>query len=285
VAPDHIGECIYCGQAESLSDEHVVPLGLNGNFVLRAASCETCRQITSRFETALLRGGFRSAREALQYRTRSRNRPRTLPVFGLPDVKGGRKELDLADYPVTLIMPRPAGPVLDQFSQSLAQEMLPWAYTRADFELLSTKHDIREFASNSLDTHAFYRTLAKIAHGSAVKFIGLGNFVPFLQKPILDGTFTDFKHFIGTLAIETGKFEEPGFEVEVGWASVEDREYVECRIRLFPELNTPWYRVIAGANIDSLTAIARGQSTLASQSPNDCAPWRLHVKGTKKDER
>jgi len=35
-----IGKCIYCGSTEALSDEHIIPLGLNGAWILEQASCK-----------------------------------------------------------------------------------------------------------------------------------------------------------------------------------------------------------------------------------------------------
>lgn len=49
-----IGACIYCPRTDSLSDEHIVPAGLDGNAVRRDASCPDCARITSAFESRVL---------------------------------------------------------------------------------------------------------------------------------------------------------------------------------------------------------------------------------------
>lgn len=66
-----VGQCIYCGTSQGkLSDEHLVPYGLNGPWVLRQASCAVCANSTSRFEMDVLRGLFPSARAAFGMKTR-----------------------------------------------------------------------------------------------------------------------------------------------------------------------------------------------------------------------
>ncbi len=54
----YIGFCIYCGSKKSLSDEHIIPFALSGEFTLTSASCEKCRKRTNLFETPVLRGLF-----------------------------------------------------------------------------------------------------------------------------------------------------------------------------------------------------------------------------------
>ena len=48
-----IGRCIYCPSTDMhpLTDEHIVPKGLNGHEFLGSATCEVCRITIGRFET------------------------------------------------------------------------------------------------------------------------------------------------------------------------------------------------------------------------------------------
>lgn len=53
------GKCIYCRKSDIvLSEEHIIPYGLNGNQVLLNASCEDCSKITSAFEGDVLGRAF-----------------------------------------------------------------------------------------------------------------------------------------------------------------------------------------------------------------------------------
>jgi hypothetical protein len=47
--------CIYSGGAENLTDEHIIPSGLGGRWILPKGSCRPCAVITGRFEGAVLR--------------------------------------------------------------------------------------------------------------------------------------------------------------------------------------------------------------------------------------
>lgn len=37
-----VNVCIYCGGTGALSDEHIIPFGLGGRWVLPKASCAEC---------------------------------------------------------------------------------------------------------------------------------------------------------------------------------------------------------------------------------------------------
>src|SRR6266498_321432 len=74
--------CIYCGAQSGLQDEHIIPFGLGGSFVLRKGSCSKCAVRTSQFERAVLRDAFLPARSALNIRTRKpHKRPAAQPVI------------------------------------------------------------------------------------------------------------------------------------------------------------------------------------------------------------
>ena len=65
----YIGECIYCGSTENLTDEHIVPHGLSGKWQLLEGSCQDCAKITSRFEESVLRKQLILPRTALSLPT------------------------------------------------------------------------------------------------------------------------------------------------------------------------------------------------------------------------
>src|SRR5437762_7005133 len=77
-----VGRCIYCLRDDvPLADEHIIPFGLSGTWVLRKASCQSCARITSAFERIVLREDLQRLRAAGQFKTRRRNeRPTHLPL-------------------------------------------------------------------------------------------------------------------------------------------------------------------------------------------------------------
>lgn len=66
-----VGRCIYCGCEQGpFSDEHVVPYGLSGTFVLPKSSCSRCADTTSKLEMRLLRGHWWPYRQFLGLKSR-----------------------------------------------------------------------------------------------------------------------------------------------------------------------------------------------------------------------
>lgn len=75
-----IGKCVYCGSTEQLSDERVIPEGLGGRDLLRAASCEPCRVETGKFEQHVLRNMLWAMRIRMKVRGKRRHPP-TIPIY------------------------------------------------------------------------------------------------------------------------------------------------------------------------------------------------------------
>ncbi|MBW0006312.1 MAG: hypothetical protein JO335_01230 [Sphingomonas sp.] len=284
-SPLPLGRCIYCGNGPNagLSDEHVVPLALNGNLLLKQASCEACRVITSRFEAKLLRGGFRSAREAFAYNTRSKDRPTHLPIFNVHGEENSRKDIPIGEYPVTLLMPLVAGAYIDTFPNAVTGEQRTWSFRNHDYDKLSGEADIFQFTSNILDVRSLYRLLAKIAHGTAVAYHGLDGFVPFLKPVILDEEYSGYTRFIGTMWPPPPPLDQNGFETELGLESLNDRTYISARIRFFPELGTPFYRVIVGTFATCQSAIDKWELALKTPppDPHEAGAIRMDIKATR----
>ena len=67
-----VNKCIYCGGVGE-TDEHIIPLALGGITKLLKASCEFCRDITSRCERNPLKENWAEARAVLGYPSRRRN--------------------------------------------------------------------------------------------------------------------------------------------------------------------------------------------------------------------
>jgi HNH endonuclease len=75
------GQCIYCGDKSNLSDEHIIPFALGGNFVLKDSSCKKCAEPTSKFELTCLRTMYGPLRLLYELPTRRRKKsPEKLPL-------------------------------------------------------------------------------------------------------------------------------------------------------------------------------------------------------------
>ena len=100
-----VGQCIYCGRGESLSDEHVIPFGLGGKLVLPKASCPACADKTKAFEQRLLRGHWWAYRRTVGMKSRRPGeQPDTFPViFEYPSGEMMREEVSPEEYPFLLV--------------------------------------------------------------------------------------------------------------------------------------------------------------------------------------
>jgi hypothetical protein len=201
---DPVGVCIYCGSNESLSDEHVIPLSLGGNYILDKASCSTCAGITSAFEGRLARGFMRDARVVGRYPTRRpKERPKSLPL----KVRGAdtAEVLNLApaEHPGFLHLPilAPAGRL---HGRGYARGVTVSGSETIVFgkDPLAVAKDLNASQMESTvnwDVTSFARLLAKVAYASAVASVGL---LPRERVPILWFSAPQMTRRIG-LALQT----------------------------------------------------------------------------------
>ncbi len=102
-----VNKCIYCGSAVNLTDEHIVPFGLEGVTQLKKASCLCCNKITSPLEAHVLGHYLGKTRAALKMRHRHKKRKRK--THYAIDVHQGDKSskltLPIGEQPGILIFP------------------------------------------------------------------------------------------------------------------------------------------------------------------------------------
>lgn len=247
-----VGLCIYCGastytdEGGKLHEEHVVPLSINGNYVLPEASCRNCEQVTGRNEALIMRGGFRAVREYLQLRSRTKNRPSELPLFNVNRIEGNKVMVPIEDYPVMWMIPRFDLPAqLRRPKYVSTGNPPPWSTAiNFDHEKLA-KHGITNFTTNQMDVFAYVRMIAKIGHSLAVSRYGLSHFIPFLRHIILHETGPEAFEFIG------GRPEGPHDTDELHGLTlrtlqVGTRILLVAEIRLFATLGAPIHLAVVG---------------------------------------
>jgi hypothetical protein len=197
-----VGECIYCGAAKyaenstrSLGDEHIVPYGLGGRWVLPQASCRRCEQITGRFEQEALRQSLHSARYHWNLTGRRRKKPDVLPIFRIKDNRLVREDFPAAKYPPYLILLYPAT------MPGIMIEKKKGYVPEIGVEVVSLTEntpaaEITKFHAFGFDMHSYFRMIAKIAHSFAAAQWGIGKFKPTLLDIIINQD-TDFFYYIG----------------------------------------------------------------------------------------
>lgn len=106
------GRCIYCPNTPEqsaggrLSEEHIVPYALSGEWTIAGASCSECAKVTSRFEGEVLRICWQAERAALGLRSR---RKKDIPATFRVSVQGESETLTTeaapADRPAIIPLP------------------------------------------------------------------------------------------------------------------------------------------------------------------------------------
>ncbi|CUS43453.1 MAG: hypothetical protein V4610_07680 [Pseudomonadota bacterium] len=252
-----VGRCIYCGATSArpggkgrLTEEHIIPFALDGHMILPEASCDSCQKITSGFETAVLRGGYRPIREWLGMSSRTKGRPKTLPMFVDTDGGGSRKvDVPVDIYPVSLLVPVQPVPTLlrDRFGPSPAANPPIWARMIAGDSAALEAMGLPAAASQMLDAHACFRMVAKIAHSMAVAAFGFGSFEPLLLDCILRGWDDAQEAFIGSLpGIERPRMAMHRVDLSPpGWSAGEG-DMLIAKVRLFARYGAPTFLVVVG---------------------------------------
>jgi hypothetical protein len=186
-----VGHCIYCKNEDNLplSNEHIVPLGISGRWILPASSCTACAAITSDFDGQCQESMMGAAKTQLGLRRRKHPRPakwimapvgekpaaliQAVPIhdhpsaivmfqFGLTGITLGVPETGKYDIRIHLV------PVVKDFRDRVAR----------------TGEKIW-FNTSGASPQYFARMLAKIAHAYAVAEAGASKFKPLLLDQIL----------------------------------------------------------------------------------------------------
>jgi len=192
-----VGCCIYCGSTEALSREHVLPQALGGDVELNKGSCESCRLKIHPFETKFLSGvlgPLRHGRGAIGKRKRPKKDglpPGAWVTLYFPDGHRERRHLQDKDLPkFSWHLPDyqlpPLGVVTfpDEVKGQLSREK------RMSLDRGDVEHQAKVLGALieiDCDEDAVCRSLAKMAHGVAVAWLGVDGWEPFLGEYITGG--------------------------------------------------------------------------------------------------
>jgi hypothetical protein len=243
-----IGECIYCRTPKGeLSEEHVLPFGLNGSLVLCHASCKRCRDITSALETTLLRHQWSAARAALGTRTRhkkERQKPQPMLIEKDGEVKTIQvvwqdqwKVIQLPIFPLpAYIDNRPymsgiESTSMDQFELSEKGQEIAKRHG-ADTVLLPT-----------YPVEVFARFIAKMAYGYAVERYKLNAFEEVFVVPAILGVTADIGRWVG--CSDRREFPVRDCTVSVGFRIMSRNELL-VKLKMFPQFDGAEYVIVIG---------------------------------------
>lgn len=254
-----VGLCIYCGTDQYLSDEHIIPLGLGGRFILPKASCRTCSRITSEFERTCLRrmyGPLRLLYELPSRRVNDRPETLNLKVKWTPEAEWTYVPVPADRYPFLVTFPyfgmpgALTGNVPETASGPVTSRLwIRGASPEHDFMqlLAALTKDLGVYAvmpESVAEIPAFCRLLAKIAHAYAIAEFGYSNVRSDLSPFIVAGALDHCLHHIGSAAKDDSPTDEL-HEMDVR-ERLRDSLLV-VKIRLLAKLGTPTYYVVVGS--------------------------------------
>jgi hypothetical protein len=246
----NVERCIYCGKKdEKLTDEHIIPFGLNGFLLLKKASCEACAAITSKFEREILRTSLIEPRIGLDLPTRNKkNRPKFLELNVKKNGEGKIIQLEPNENFSVMIFIKyllPAyidGRKIERGISVYATGMVQ--VSGPSIEDLKIKYDFDSFSiSTKWGANNFPRLLAKIAYGCAVAEFGYDNIEKNYVLPYIMGEqFDGISEWVGT--DPNNIMTEKGFHTIRG--GVNEKMDIVIRIKLFAWWDVPEYLVVVG---------------------------------------
>lgn len=259
-----VGRCIYARREDHhpgpFTDEHIIPFGLlpkGGDWFLPDASCQSCMNITTKFEETCLRGTLGTFRAKLDLKTRrkkKRDKPQEV-VFKRPDGSSELQQMhhsELPHYCIGFAWPEPGilrgqSPGTYEFNGKIIVR-----YPKGELEnFVPDKHGVRLGRIRELD---FARMLAKIAHSYAIAKCGIDTFDPALLDLIL-GRAEDAPYLVGgASALSLQKQPNIMHDLYPVGCKVEPlgAEYLAIAIRLFAFMDMPRYLVVVGKQLKEL---------------------------------
>lgn len=247
-----IGQCIYCGAEENLTDEHIIPEALNGYLLLPKSSCRRCAVITSRLELAVARTMYGDLRAKLGIKRKNGKKwPSHLPIMkGEDDSSVAPSVIPRDLYPTVYIAVHFPPPGILRGAELSNRNPPMRIEVKGNPEEMKVAAEVAgskyvgprptEFAWG-----AFMRVLAKIGHAYAVAVVGRHGYVPLLPDVIL-GRNEFLSHVVGC-ADENCPESANFHDVTLAAVPVGTRDLLlTAYIRLLGPGRLPLYQVIVG---------------------------------------
>ncbi len=200
-----IGKCIYCNKTDlPLTDEHVIPLSLAGTMVLKNASCEECRKITSKYERNPIHENWIEARACLDYPSR-RSKLKDM-TFSMDVVLKDETEtiLQLNKDETLGITLFPEFPLPAFFGNADYKYGAVWialrtiGFGKVDLKEFSDKHDIKQIiGSTKYKGNHFEIMITRIAYCAVVAYLGPNALSKNFVLPTILGEIDDVGYWLG----------------------------------------------------------------------------------------
>jgi hypothetical protein len=203
------GTCIYCGAAERLTNEHIIPFSAGGKWVLPQASIDwEIAQVDRRVCPFLV----------------------LLPLYPMPELMTGMRENGERTSATGTYWIRGGG---------------FWPNRDAHMQWLCTMLGATDIMpTGTVNAEPYCLTILKVAHSFAMAELGMCGFQPLLAQMILKRDLSERAAVLGG----GGGNEPPSTELhEVGFvACSREPSVIVVRVRLFAALGTPSHHVVVG---------------------------------------
>jgi len=201
-----VGKCIYCGSdggPAGLRDEHIIPYSLDGDAILKEASCRQCEAVTSYLDGYLARKTYYDFRLHSGVQSR-RQQPTKRRATVLTSAGKQSVEFDIKDHPHFLNLPVWGRPGLmyaehptHEFKEVDTVTFFNVTPTTGTAINAPADEDVRILNEFEINFETFSRGVAKIAYCAMVAAVGLENFRPLLTPAIILGRYAYPSHFVG----------------------------------------------------------------------------------------
>lgn len=259
-----IGHCIFCMDQQlppkPLTDEHILPLALNGSLLFIGATCEPCAKYGNKtYENPALQRDLLVPRLLLALNRRKKKVHKRLPLLGGPAVDIsvlGREGFDIEvppdEYPPFAVLPSFDPPGLltgNNPNGALLAITMWWLDLRAAAPPYKGTAEFK--VCQPTQPWEFALTLAKIAYCYAVAERGLGSFDGSGLRANLLGEANDLFLYVGESRLKLCRNRQHlhwlTIRVENGWMIV--------AVQLFASLGGHTYDVIVGKAVDKVAAL------------------------------
>ncbi len=242
----YVGTCIYCGKKEDkLTNEHIIPFGLNGKWILEKASCSGCNKITTKFEREVLRNILYSARASYKSRSYHGSLPKHFSLIGIRNEKTVEIEVPVEQYgAVICLLEYPLPAYMDNRRYGNGIKVIGSRLVRTNGRDLSEL--AKELGLDSIQfistfrSQNFERFLAKVAYGFAIYQFGLDAIDTTYVLPTIRGEKDDVGMWVGCCPSSVGN---PDIFVE--FSQNQNKDLI-VKLHLFGGLQLPTYVVVVG---------------------------------------
>ena len=244
--PIRIGECIYCGEKDdALTDEHAMPFALNGDLVLKKASCRPCATLTSKFELSSLRGMLGRARAKLKLKSRKKTK-QNFAIAVNDGLEWKTIDFNASKYAGINQVPIFAPPAYLLGTESNELRVMALDQIRVGSIVppnsalpKSTKVKLKD--KQLIDAWAFGKMVAKIGYCCSIAFIGYENITEKFVLPAILGEKDDLPTWFGNEPLRPRKSNKL-HEVQI---TVRD-SVIYAHVWLFAAYTNQPYTVVIG---------------------------------------